>query len=74
MFAQIEADADDDAAAAADISPRWGSGHPPRLSLEGREFDSRTRRYGGLAHLGERGFCKPEAIGSSPISSTNIQS
>lgn len=26
---------------------------------------------GGLAHLGERLFCKQEVIGSSPISSTN---
>ena len=67
------ADADDDAAAAADLSPRWGSGHPPRLSLEGREFDSRTRRYGGLAHLGEREPCMLEVIGSSPISSTNLK-
>lgn len=64
------ADADDDAAA-ADISPRWGSGHPPRLSPAGHRFESGTRRFGGLAHLGEREFCILEVIGSSPISSTN---
>jgi len=27
---------------------------------------------GGLAQLGERGLCKPEVIGSIPISSTQV--
>ena|GEM_PF-4993338 len=52
MFELIDADADDDAAAAADLSPRWGSGHPLRLSLEGHQFDSGTRRHGARDCLG----------------------
>ena len=29
------------------------------------------RSFGAVAQLGERGLCKPEVVGSIPISSTN---
>src|SRR5690606_36078481 len=40
------------------------SSGPPRLRLDFASFS------GGLAQLGERRLCKPEVIGSIPISST----
>ncbi len=32
---------------------------------------SRNQTVGAVAQLGERGLCKPEVVGSIPISSTN---
>ena len=33
----------------------------------------RERSVGAVAQLGERRFCKPEVVGSIPISSTNFE-
>ena len=32
----------------------------------------RPRGFGAVAQLGERGLCKPEVVGSIPISSTRL--
>lgn len=42
------------------------------MSIRRAEFDSPSRRYGDVAHLGERLPCKQEAEGSSPSFSTDI--
>ena len=34
-------------------------------------FESRHPNHAGLAHLVEQGFCKPQAVGSSPAAGTS---
>ena len=45
-----------------------GSVSGSRLSLEREKIPGGA--YGAVAQLGERRFCKPEVVGSIPISST----
>ena len=74
LESEQDTSADDDAAAAAANIRRVGVVvYPLRLSPEGREFDSRTRRrhYGAVAQLGEQYPCKVKAVGSFPTGSTN---
>jgi hypothetical protein len=35
-------------------------------------LNNRLGSVGAVAQLGERRFCKPEVVGSIPISSTNV--
>ena len=41
-------------------------------SRSSRGLDDHSRSCGAVAQLGERGLCKPEVVGSIPISSTTI--
>lgn len=61
---------DDAAAAAADLRRVGVVVYPLRLSPEGHEFDSRTRRHGAVAQLGEQYPCKVKVVGSFPTGST----
>jgi hypothetical protein len=45
-------------------------GHKHGSGIE--RSDGPTRFRGAVAQLGERGLCKPEVVGSIPISSTNL--
>lgn len=49
------------------------AGPPPALLPEAVDAlsDFAKRDAGAVAQLGERGLCKPEVVGSIPISSTN---
>ena len=44
-----------------------------RMGQKGAGGTTGQDAYGAVAQLGERGLCKPEVVGSIPISSTNIR-
>lgn len=70
MNAQIDADADDDAAAAADIQPRWGSGSSSSIVSRGTRvrFPYAALRADGSS--GNTSGLHPEIPGSNPGRST----
>jgi hypothetical protein len=49
------------------------AGRAPARQAGGRRFKPYNAHHGGLAQTGERGLCKPQVVGSIPISSTMIQ-